>query len=381
MKLYGWVEHVRDRGSIKFITLRIDGSRYPVVYKGAEKVKREEAIEVVGEWRERPDGKGNEFAAQSLKVVGRVYDRLPVDPTGQVPSSLDTRLDYRFLDMRNDRVRKIFTTRSALVNAFRRSVIKKGFVEIHPPSIVAAATEGGAELFEVKYFERKAYLAQSPQLYKQMAVVGGLTKVFMTVPVFRAEKHDTAYHLNESWQMDVEMGFATDEDAIRLAGEVMGDILEEVSGERPEMKVITFSQAMDILGKEDNDLNREDERALYHELGELVMVKDWPRESRPFYTMPNPDGNTCKGYDLIYKGLEILSGAQRVHVPEILIQELEWRGLNPKNFEFYINAFRFGAPPHAGWSIGLDRLTMQMLDLPNIREAVLFPRDRKRLTP
>ena len=379
MKIHGWAEEIRDLGKIKFIVLRSNGKRVQVVYRGPEKIKREEALIVSGEWKQSPRG-GREFAAEKIEIVGRVYKKLPVDPTGRVPSTLDTRLDYRFLDLRKDDVRRIFETRSLLVNAFRREALRRGFVEIHPPSIVGAATEGGAELFEVKYFERKAYLAQSPQLYKQMAVIGGLEKVFMTVPVFRAEKHDTAYHLNESWQMDVEMAFYDDDAAIDLAGEVVEALIKEALGEAPKMKVIDFKKAMDILGKEDKDLSREDEKALCEELGELVMIKSWPRESRPFYTMPNGDG-TCRGYDLLYRGLEILSGAQRVHVPEILEEELKWRGLDPADFEFYIEAFRFGAPPHAGWSIGLDRLTMQVLGLPNIREAVLFPRDRKRLTP
>jgi len=280
-------------------------------------------------------------------------------------------------------------------------MVQKGFVEIRTPSVVAESTEGGADLFSVKYFERDAYLAQSPQLYKQLSVIGGIEKVFMTMPVFRAEKSNTTYHLTESTQMDVEMAFADDNDAVELLGSALTRILSvvkernmadlevlKVELEVPEVKRITYTEALKVLDSNDihlefgEDLNREAEQALCSLLSEATIVTKYPTKVRAFYSMPDPKNpELSNSYDLLYRGLEISSGAQRIHVPDMLVDAIEKRGMDPKNFESYIYAFRCGAPPHAGWSIGLERLTMQITRSDNIRECSLFPRDRKRLTP
>jgi aspartyl-tRNA synthetase len=276
-------------------------------------------------------------------------------------------------------------------------------VEVHPPTIVEAATEGGADVFKVQYFEKDAYLVQSPQLYKQLAVVGGMDKVFMTVPVFRAEKHNTLTHLNEALQMDIEAGFITPKEAIDYLEKFTLHILNHVKKEcSEELKTLgrelavpsfiprhTYTELVDKLNSAGtafewgNDFSRETEAKLTEVLGySTYFITEWPTMVRAFYSMPDENNpKICHAYDLNYEGLEISSGAQRVHKPDILIKQLKARNLNPADFEFYINAFRVGAPPHCGWSIGCDRLTMKVCGLHNIREAVMFPRDRVRVKP
>ena len=280
-------------------------------------------------------------------------------------------------------------------------MLKDGLTEIRTPALVEAATEGGADLFQVEYFEKKAFLAQSPQLYKQLAVVGGMDRVFMVVPVFRAEKHNTVFHLNEITQMDAELGFADHNDAMRLLKKAVKNIINDVSrknGEdlkrlnvtlsKPVVKEITYKKAVSLLNSNGQkmefgeDFNREQEDMLCKLLGDLVLVKEYPRSVRAFYSMPNDkDKRVCNSFDLLFKGLEVSSGAQRIHIPEVLVQSITERGLNPNDFDFYINAFKRGAPPHAGWSLGLERLTMKMTGMQNIRECCMFPRDRVRLKP
>ena len=277
-----------------------------------------------------------------------------------------------------------------------------GFQEIHPTHIVAAASEGGTEVFPVQYFEQQAFLAQSPQLYKQLAVVGGIDKVMITSPVWRAEKHHTTTHLNEVIQMDVEMGFADDADGMDTLSEVTLSILKRVAECKEELDLLkteinvpteikryTYTEIIDKMNSEGEkiewgeDFSKEQEKKIYGFLEEeLFIIHDWPTMSRAFYSMPREDNpKVCKAYDLLYKGLEISSGAQRTHTPELLEEQLKMRDLDPQNFKFYVDAFRVGAPPHAGWSIGLERITMQATGMPNIRECMMFPRDRTRVHP
>jgi aspartyl-tRNA synthetase len=290
-----------------------------------------------------------------------------------------------------------------MLHSFRERLCQLGFTEINPPCIVSAATEGGTELFPVEYFERKAFLAQSPQLYKQLAVIGGMDRVFMTTPVFRAEKHNTTTHLNELLSLDIEMGFADHNDAMGVLEDVIkhitSDVLNSCSEELrllgAELKVPekvgkhTYTDVVELLNKNGDkmpwgaDFNREQESKAAELLGEeIFFITEWPTKSRAFYSMPKEgDPKMCNAFDLMYGGLEIASGAQRIHLPKLLVEQLTSRGLNPKEFEFYVNAFRMGAPPHAGWAIGAERLAMKLCNRDNIRECALFPRDRNRITP
>ncbi len=400
VKVAGWVHELRLLGKIAFIILRDWSGKIQITVKGndealekAKKLNREDVIAVEGTVGEKRGG-GIEILAERLEVLNEVKKKLPVDPTGEVPSELDTRLTYRFLDTRKPEVLQIFRVRSELANAFREFFHRKGFVEIHPSTIVAEATEGGAEVFPVQYFEYKAFLAQSPQLYKQMAVIGGIERAFMISYIYRAEKHNTTTHLNEAVAMDIEMAFADHMDVMKLQEEALKHMLSKAAevDERvkpiEKVEYITYDEALSLLkehGRElewGEDLSREDEKLLSSIVGEAFFIYEWPTMQRAFYSMPKEGREeVCNAFDLIYRGLEISSGAQRIHRVEMLEEALRKRGLDPINFEFYLEAFRYGAPPHAGWSIGLDRLTMKALGLSNIREAVLFPRDRHRLKP
>ena len=411
--LAGWVHEVRDLGKLKFVQLRdrsgiiqvtAKKDREPDSVLAAMSVPKETVVSVTGKVAASKIAEaGVELIPSKFEILGEITTKVPFEVTGKVPVDLDVRLDFRYVDMRTAGTSAIFRIRSEIAQAFREKCRMLGAVEIHPPTIVEAATEGGSDLFRVQYFEKDAYLVQSPQLYKQLAVIGGMDKVFMTVPVFRAEKHNTLTHLNEALQMDLELGFATPEDAmdaleavvLHILSRVKEECAEELKTLNRELKVPasiprhTYTELVDRLnaaGEKFNwgsDFSRETEAKLSEVLGySTYFVTEWPTAIRAFYSMPDEaDPRICHAYDLNYEGLEISSGAQRVHTPDILIRQLKARGLDPADFEFYINAFRVGAPPHAGWSIGLDRLTMKICGLHNIREAVLFPRDRVRVRP
>lgn len=409
----GWVHEVRDLGKLKFVQVRdrtgiiqvtAKAGREPEAALSSMGVPKETVVSVKGKVVEsKLAGAGCELIPSEFAILNEITAKVPFEVTGKVPADLDVRLDFRYVDLRQASTSAIFKIRSVIANSFREYALSEGFVEIHPPTIVEAATEGGADVFRLQYFEKEAYLVQSPQLYKQLAVIGGMDKVFMAVPVFRAEKHNTLTHLNEALQMDMEMGFANAEDAVDLLEGSLLHILSSVKKQcTDELRILgkelavpasiprhTYTELVEklnangVLHKWGDDFSRETECKLVEILGHSTyFITKWPTECRAFYSMPSDeDPKVCNAYDLNYEGLEISSGAQRIHKPEMLIKQLHARGLNPSEFEFYINAFRVGAPPHAGWSIGLDRLTMKLCGLHNIREAVLFPRERVRIKP
>jgi len=414
VKIAGWVHDSRNLGKLKFVLVRdITGIMQVTMKKGVvddsilekSEVNKEDVVCFEGEIKENkiaPDGV--ELIPSEFEYLNRVERKLPVDPTGHVPSELDTRLDYRYIDLRRNDISVIFRTKALCARAFREKLKELDFLEIHTSAITGAATEGGADVFPIQYFENKAYLVQSPQLYKQLAVIGGFDRVTMSVPVFRAEKHNTTSHLNEITQMDIEMGFADHNDVMDVLEKVMLHILKTVKTELgdeiknsfgkevvvPEkVERYSYSELVDKLNannfemKHGWDFTKEAEKKLHEILDEeLYFIYDWPTETRAFYSMPDKKNeDICHAFDLLYRGLEISSGAKRIHIPEILEKQLKKRGLDPYNFEFYINAFRMGAPPHAGWSIGLERLVMKICNQENIRECMLFPRDRTRLMP
>ncbi len=412
-KIAGWVYDFRDLGKLKFVLVRDRTGILQVTAKkgsisdellNAIKCNREDVVVFEGEIvpnKISPDGV--EMIPSSFEILNKVERKLPVDTSDAVPAELETRLDHRYVDLRRKKISAIFSIKSIVANAFREYLLKHHFVEIHPSCISGAATEGGTDVFPIQYFENLAFLVQSPQLYKQMAVIGGFDRVFMTVPVFRAEKHNTTTHLNEVLQMDIEMGFADHDEAMDVLEGTVLHILKSVKEKAPaELSVLgselrvppkiprhAYSGLVSKLNKagfkmeEGEDFSKEAEKKLQEILGEdIYFIYEWPTAIRAFYSMPTEkDESKCNAFDLIYRGLEISSGAQRIHKVEILEEQFRKRGLDPYKFEFYTNAFRMGAPPHAGWSIGLERLTMKICNLDNIREATLFPRDRTRLYP
>ncbi len=413
--LKGWIHELRDLAKIKFLQLRdVSGIIQCVVkseslFNEFKKLTLESSVEIKGkvakaEIKSDVALKGVEIEVQSLKLLNKA-ENLPILVTGKtITEDLSKRLDNRSIDLYNPKVAAIFKVQSEITNSFRRFFYEKGFYEIQPPSVIGSASEGGTNLFEIKYFEKKAYLAQSPQLYKQM-LISSLEKVFMITPVWRAEKHNTIRHLNESRQMDIEVAFATQMEVIQYLIDAVKFIVKEVKEkcrqelellgvnlEIPKDKTLTYTEVIELLNKtkkmglkSGDDISPEAEKELGRMFPNTVIaIPDWPSEIKPFYIMPKGQDAKAKlseGMDVHYGGMEISSGGQRIHLPDLLIERLKAKGLNPKNFEFYTNSFRYGCPPHAGWSIGLERLTMVMLGLNNIREAVLFPRDRDRLVP
>ena len=409
----GWVYDLRDLGKVRFIVLRdikgeiqvtgIKGVTNDETFKLMSKLSRESVVVVFGTVKKSDKAPGKrEITPESIEVLAVADNPIPIDVTDFSKTELSKRLDYRFLDLHRRKVQAIFRVQSTIMQAYREFMIKEGAMEAQFPAIIGSSSEGGTELFNVQYFEKKACLSQSCQLYKQMLACS-VEKIFALFTVWRAEKHNTIRHLNESRQFDYEQAFA-DEFVVmdvlgRMVQYVVSRVIEqnkkeldllEVKIKVPSIKYMTFAEVADMAKKQGvhvgkDDLSGEAEK----ELGKLypetvVFVHDWPLSGKPFYIMPKKvkkgEEISC-GFDAIYRGMEISSGGQRVHLPDLLIERLKVKGLNPKDFKAYIDSFRYGAPPHAGWGVGLERITMLILGLDNIREAVLFPRDRDRLTP
>ena len=415
----GWVDTVRALGGVVFIILRDRTGKMQVVvkknvsreaWKTAKKLSPESVIAVRGVLAESKAALGGrELVAEELEVLSEA-EPLPIDIKDPSKTTLAKRLDWRFLDLRNPRNLSIFLIEATMARAAREWFYSHDFVEIFTSKIVGAATEGGAEVFSIVYFDKPAFLAQSPQLYKQMGVIAGFERVFEIGPAFRAEPHHTTRHLTEYTSVDLEMGFIDSyedvmeavegvvrsmiEAALRSHHEEIEEYFPDAVKELPkEIPRITIREAYKLLEAEGvkvewgEDLTTEAERKLgeivEREYGSpLVFVTEYPWRARPFYTMRKPDDpEWTLSFDLLYRGLEIATGGQREHRYEVLRRQIEEKGLNPRNFEWYLNMFRFGAPPHGGAGIGLERVVMQTLGLPNIREARLLPRDPERLVP
>ncbi len=406
----GWVTRTRILSSISFIILRDATGDIQVTVRDDDLrevvagLGREDVILVKGEAASSEIAHASfEFFPESIEVLNKAEQPLPFDLFGTVKAELDTRLDYRFMDFRTPRTYAIFRIQNELLIAFRRFLTDRGYLEIQPPCIIASASEGGADLFSLPYFEKEAFLAQSPQLYKQMCAIS-FEKVFTVVPVWRAEKFNTPTHINEVRQMDIEQAFADDETVMGVLEQCLATMLRaikercpdelevlerEIAVPEPPLRKLTYTEAIGMLqdaGEEiawGDDFSKAQERRIGELAGEeAFFVKDWPLIQKPFYAMPhegNPD--LVHAFDCIYGGVEICSGTQRIHLPDLLKEQLRKKGLDPADFAYYIGSFLYGAPPHAGWSIGLERLTMTVTGMSNIRECTMFPRDRDRLVP
>lgn len=410
VELFGWVHDIRDLSKIRFIVLRdisgriqitgIKGETSDKIFELMTSIPRESVVRIKGHLKDSKQAPGGkEVNPSEIELIAVASHPLPIDVSDHSKTELPKRLDYRFLDLHRERTQAIFKIQNEIANAFREHFYKKGFIEMQPPCIISAASEGGTELFPVQYFEKKAYLAQSPQLYKQMLACS-LEKTFMITPVWRAEKHNTPRHINEIRQMDIEMAFANQETIMKQMAEIVQDIVKRVLGnckkelELLDVKNLKVPKAVYLDyegaikkagGKVGEDFTPEQERKLCDMYpGDLIFTYSWPSKIKPFYIMPKDGKKDAKescGFDALYGGVEICSGGQRIHIPELLIERLKTKKLNPKNFESYIDSFRYGAPMHAGWSIGLERLTQIICGLDNVKEATMFPRDRDRLVP
>jgi len=409
----GWIHKVHDLRKITFIQLRDKtGILQLIVDKKIEDSLRLEAcIEVVGEkvLNEKAP-MGVELLVKEMRVLGETYyDTLPFEINNQkVTASLEKQLDYRSISLRRQELRAIFKVQEEITEAFRTYLKERGFSEIHSPKIIASSTEGGSEMFTVNYFERRAFLAQSPQFYKQMMVGAGFERVFEIGAAYRAELHNTWRHLNEYISLDVEMGFIKDEnDLMDLEEDFIKYLFSHLAKFCPKelemyginlpdtIKIprIPLSEAQAILwekfGKKSpaGNIDAEGEIIFSEYIKEtyesdFVFLTKYPVSKRPMYAMPDKkDPDMTKSFDLIYKGLEITTGGQRIHDYEMLKANIIKFGLVPENFKFYLDSFKYGMPPHGGFAIGLERLTMKIMGLSNIREATLLPRDMKRLEP
>lgn len=400
-------------GGLTFLKLRKrDGILQCTCAEGVDVsgVPEEAAVVVTGTLREEPRAPGGvELAAQAVEVLSRPEAPLPVPvPKARLNINLDTELGLRPVLLRHLRERSIFRVQAALSRAFREYLQREGFTEVHTPKIVHAGAEGGSNIFRLDYFGRKAFLAQSPQFYKQ-TMVGVYERVFELAPVFRAEKHSTARHLNEYTSMDFEMGFINSfedvmametgflQHAMALLREEYAQDVERLGIRIPDVSAvpcIRFDEAKRLAAerygysiRDPYDLEPEEEHAIGRYAREVwesdfVFVTHYPSKKRPFYAMDDPeDPQYTLSFDLLFRGLEVTTGGQRIHDYRAQVAKMEARGMDPADFESYLMAHRHGLPPHGGLGIGLERLTMQLCGLDNVRYACLFPRDLSRLEP
>jgi aspartyl-tRNA synthetase len=417
VRICGWVEKLRDQKKMQFLIFRDHTGSVQVVHEksaNAELARTisgltpESAVEITGKVILNPVVKlgGLEIVADSVKVVSKADAPLPIDQN----SGLETRLDWRFLDLRSPRNLLIFKIQTAVEQAMRSFFSAEGFIEIHSPKLMGSASESGAELFEVRYFDRKAYLAQSPQFYKQMAMAAGFDRVFEIGPVFRANPSFTSRHDTEFTSVDVEISWIdSHEDVMQLEERWLRHVLQAVKTEYgeeikanfdveivvPELPFprVTIEEAYNIINQmghrieQGGDLDPEGERLLCRYFQEktgheFVFVTEYPWVVRPFYHMRYEDKPyLTKSFDLLWKGIEVTTGAQREHRYEILVEQAKEKGLSLEPIQYYLNFFRYGCPPHGGYGFGLTRMLMVMLGAKSVREVTYIYRGVNRLYP
>ena len=415
----GWVHELRDLGGIAFLILRDSSGKIQIKFEKDEMdealvetglgVARESVVSVSGRVEEEPRAPTDvEIVPESVEVIAPADPELPLDPSGKVDAELSTRLDNRTLDLRKEEVQAIFEIRAEILRAARERFRAVGCTEITTPKIVATGTEGGTELFPITYFGREAFMNQSPQLFKQLIAGSNVERVFEIGPIFRAEEHNTPRHLNEATSIDFEGAFCDDGDAMDVAEEVVRaayegvaencadqleslGLAEEFSVPEASFPRLTYEETIERINATGaleeplvwgDDLPTEGEKALGEEIGSHYFITDWPSEIKPFYIKDHDDDpEVSTGFDLMHPRMELVSGGQREHRYDHLVEGFEQQGLDPEQFEYYTEMFRYGMPPHAGFGLGGERLIMTILGLENIREAVLFPRDRQRLSP
>ncbi len=417
----GWVSVRRDQGKLIFLDIRDRSGAVQCVVlpnhtealESAKEVRSEWVLEISGIVNNRPEknvkaGEANgdiEIEITGIKALSKA-EELPFELESEV--NLDTYLDYLPYTVRTERSRDIFKLQASILEAYRASLRSQGFTEFMAPALVGGDAEGGAAVFSVNYFnDHKAYLATSPQFYKQI-MVAPFERSFTTTKVFRAEKSATTRHLSEITQMDFEMGFIENElEPMMVLERILKDVVRDVSGRHKEIftrmnvpiplatekfPILTLTEAQEILEKEfdlkclgELDLEPEHERkicewAVREHQSDFVFITRFPTAKRAFYTYEEPsEAPFSRGFDLLFRGLEINSGAQRIHDYDTLVARIRERGMDPEKFSYYLQAFKYGMPPHGGSSTGLERLTARMLNLANVKEATAFPRDMNRI--
>lgn len=412
--LMGFVDKVRDHGKITFIDLRDRSEIIQCVGQNLQKISSQSAIKIDGKVNKRPNNMINknistgvvEVWVENMEVLS-FAEELPFDMgKDELDLQLPTLLDYRTLTLRHGKVSKIFKVQESMMEGFRKASKELGCTEIFTPTISASSTEGGTEVFKVKYYDHDAFLVQSPQLYKQM-LIPTFERVYLVSRIYRAEPSVTTRHLSESIQLDCELGFVDFEellDAMEFVGretvsyvvdnckEILSDYGVEKIKISKNVPRLTLREAQKILKErtgvdytQEPDLTPENEREICRWANEeknsdFVTITHFPTNKRAFYTMPDPlNPKYSLSYDLLFKGMEILSGSQRINDYKTLIKVIKKRGMNPENFKMYLQAFKYGMPHEGGFSFGLERMTMLLLNLNNVREASLFPRDMERV--
>lgn len=407
----GWVEDIRNLGGIAFILLRDRKGNAqitcikretPEIFEEITSLSRESVISAEGLCQKNEKVRnGWELLPKKIEVLSHAETPLPMGIADKVNVDFDTRLDNRFIDLRREKIQAIFKIRHTFIEAASDFLSSNGFLQVHTPKITVSSPEGGTEVFKINYFGRDAYLVQSPQLYKQIMMATGLDRVYEVAWYFRAEEHDTSRHLNESTAIDVEMAFIKDEeDVMKIGEEMVKAVMERIVEDRgKELSIIgtdieipetpftriTYDEVSEILEKKTDfkwgdDLGTDEEKIVGNEVNEkFYFITRFPLKTKPFYAMP--DGDYARAFDMACNGTEISSGAQRIHDYNMLVGRMEELGINIDNFKEYLKAFRYGMPPHGGFGFGIERFLMEVLDLGNIRECILFPRDKKRISP
>ena len=404
----GWVVDLRKLGKMAFLTVRDVTGMCQVIVKGdsmslLEGLNRQSVVRILGKIQaSKAKDFDFEVSATEIQVLAKAEYPLPIDPIGRLESDIDNRLNSRALDMRNQKTASIFKLRSKVLASIRETLIKRKFIEINTPKIIGSASEGGADLFSLDYFGQQAYLAQSPQLYKEQMTIG-LERVFEISSFYRAEKSHTGRHLSEFTSVDIEAAMMDYTDVMDVLESIIVDVFKNTSENCKteqqeigyEIKVpsspferVTYTQALEELGSMDikiefgDDLQDSHLRSLGQKHPGFFFLTDWPMKLKPFYIHEKDDDSTLsRSFDLQYGYLELSSGGRRLHDPEQLKSRLKEQDLDPTSFEEHLKTFGWGMPPHSGWGMGLDRLMTVLIGIDNVREVVLYPRDPDRLKP
>ena len=404
----GWVVDLRKLGKMAFLTVRDVTGMCQVIVKGdsmslLEGLNRQSVVRILGKIQaSKAKDFDFEVSATEIQVLAKAEYPLPIDPIGRLESDIDNRLNSRALDMRNQKTASIFKLRSKVLASIRETLIKRKFIEINTPKIIGSAREGGADLFGLDYFGQKAYLAQSPQLYKEQMTIG-LERVFEISSFYRAEKSHTGRHLSEFTSVDIEAAMMDYTDVMDVLESIVVDVFKNTSENCKteqqeigyEIKVpsspferVTYTQALEELSSMDikiefgEDLQDSHLRSLGEKHPGFFFLTDWPMKLKPFYIHEKDDDpKLSRSFDLQYGYLELSSGGRRLHDPEQLRSRLKEQDLDPTSFEEHLKTFGWGMPPHSGWGMGLDRLMTVLIGIDNVREVVLYPRDPDRLKP
>ena len=404
----GWIVDLRKLGKMAFLTIRDVTGMCQVIVKGdsmnlLEGLNRQSVVRITGKVQaSKAKDFDFEIAASEIQVLAKAEYPLPIDPIGRLESDIDNRLNSRALDMRNQKTASIFKLRHHVLSSIRETLSEEKFIEITTPKIIGSASEGGANLFGLDYFGNQAYLAQSPQLYKELMTIG-LERVFEISGFYRAEKSHTGRHLSEFTSVDIEAAFMDYTDVMNVLEKLIIDVFRKTSEKCKieqehignQIKVpdssferITYSQALDELKNNDIKLEFGDDlmdshlRTLGNNHPEFYFLTDWPMKLKPFYIHEKDDDPTLsRSFDLQHGYLELSSGGRRLHDPEQLKARLKEQELDPANFSDHLQSFGWGMPPHSGWGLGLDRLMTVLIGIDNVREVVLYPRDPDRLKP